>query len=168
MGSNFSRWYRAAFATAIGVVFVAFQFRQAKKQAQIAFEDDCTRQYRDIIQRISVRALLNESLDDELFEKDLNEIYNYFDLTNEQTFLRKQRRVTLATWRNWRDGIQSNMALPASSGVLDLIKTKELLLISKGCAALKRQATWMIRLPEITNISVVLSCAWITSKSALL
>lgn len=103
----------AAAATAIGVVVVAFQFRQAKIQAQTAFEDDYTRQYRDIIQRIPVRALLNEPLDIDAFEKALNEIYNYFDLTNEQIFLRKERRVTTATWVNWCDGIASNMALPA-------------------------------------------------------
>lgn len=103
----------ASSATAFGVVVVAFQFRQAKIQAQTAFEDDYTRQYRDIIQRIPVRALLSEPLDVDSFEKALNEIYNYFDLTNEQVFLRKERRVTTTTWMNWRDGIRSNMALPA-------------------------------------------------------
>jgi hypothetical protein len=103
----------AASATAIGVVVVAFQFRQAKRQTQTAFEDDYTRQYRDIIQRIPVRALLSEPLDVDSFEKALDEIYNYFDLTNEQIFLRKERCVTTATWTNWCDRIKSNIALPA-------------------------------------------------------
>jgi len=53
----------AAFATAIGVSFIAFQILPAIKHAHISFEKAFTRQSRAIIQRISVHALLNEKLD---------------------------------------------------------------------------------------------------------
>ena len=36
------------------------------------FEDDFTRQYREIIQRIPVKALLNEKLSDDDFQMALN------------------------------------------------------------------------------------------------
>lgn len=114
----------AAIATAVGVLFVALQIWQAKRQEQVAFEDVLARQYRDIVQRISVRALLGDHLDDESFEIDLNDIYNYIDLTNEQIFLRRQRRVGLATWGNWLEGIKTNMSLPAFDKAWELIKGK--------------------------------------------
>ncbi len=111
-------------ATATGVFFVYVQIKQTKQQAITSFEDDMTRQYRDIIQRISVKALLKEEISDEEFEKDLNEIYNYIDLTNEQIFLRQQNRISKKTWENWRDGIKSNMDLPALTRAWARIKEK--------------------------------------------
>lgn len=111
-------------ATAVGVVFVAVQIKQTKEQAITSFEDDMTRQYRDIIQKISVKALLKEKLNDADFEKDLNYIYNYIDLTNEQIFLRQQNRISKKTWENWRDGIKSNMDLPAFTRAWARIKEK--------------------------------------------
>lgn len=114
----------ASAATAIGVVFVAVQIGQAKQQAITSFEDDITRQYRDIIQRISVKALLGEELSSKEFEINLNEIYNYIDLTNEQTFLCQQKRISVKTWENWREGIKSNMARPAFEQAWTLIKQK--------------------------------------------
>lgn len=114
----------AVFATALGVTFVAFQIWEAKQQVRVVFEDDFTKQYRDVIHRISVHALLGEELDDESFEKDLNEIYNYIDLTNEQIFIRKQRRISSVTWNNWLSGIRTNMNLPAFSKAWTLIKSR--------------------------------------------
>jgi hypothetical protein len=114
----------AALATALGVLFVALQIWQSKQQEQVAFEDVLTRQYRDIVQKISVRALLGDHLDDEHFESDLNEIYNYIDLTNEQIILRGQHRVSLTTWNNWLEGIKTNMSLPAFDKAWELIKDR--------------------------------------------
>ena len=36
----------------------------------------------------------------------------YFDLSNEEAFLRVQGRVRSEKWANWVEGIQQNMARP--------------------------------------------------------
>ena len=66
----------ASVATAIGVGIAAYQICQAKQQSVTSFEDDFTRQYREIIQRIPVKALLNEDLGEDDFQTALNDIYN--------------------------------------------------------------------------------------------
>ena len=109
---------------AIGVVIAAYQIWHAKQQSVATFEDVFTRQYREIIQRIPVKALLNEELSENDFQAALNEIYNYIDLTNEQIFLRRQKRIRLKTWGNWLDGIKANLALPAFKRSWELIKEK--------------------------------------------
>ena len=114
----------ASVATALGVGVAAYQIWVAKKQSKTSFEDDYTRQYREIIQRIPVKALLNEDLPDNDFQSALNEIYNYIDLTNEEIFLRRQNRIGTKTWENWRDGIESNLKLPAFKKAWELIKEK--------------------------------------------
>ena len=114
----------ASIATAIGVGIAAYQLWQSKQQSVASFEDNFTRQYREIIQRIPVKALLNEPLSDNDFQAALNEIYNYIDLTNEQIFLRRQNRIRSKTWENWRDGMKANFALPAFERAWEMIKKK--------------------------------------------
>jgi len=114
----------ASLATSVGVGIAAYQIWQAKKQSITTFEDDFTRQYREIIQRIPVKALLNENLSDDDFQMALNEIYNYIDLTNEQIFLRRQNRIRSQTWENWRDGMKSNLELPAFKRAWEMIKER--------------------------------------------
>ncbi len=109
---------------AVGIIIAIIQIKQTKQQAITAFEDEMARQYRDIIQRVPVKALLNEELSEKVFEVALNELYNYIDLTNEQVFLRQQNRIREETWKSWRDGIKSNLSLPAFKKAWEIIKEK--------------------------------------------
>ena len=62
--------------------------------------------------RITI-ALLGEELDDSAYAAALPDFYQYFDLSNEQAFLRRQRLVTSRTWANWLEGIQQNLRRPS-------------------------------------------------------
>jgi hypothetical protein len=103
----------ASGATAVGVFLAWWQIRESKQQAISAFEDSFSTQYRNLVQQIPVEALLGEDLDDNSYRANLNDFYHYIDLTNEQVFLRRQRRVSPETWKNWCDGIRSIMSKPA-------------------------------------------------------
>jgi len=109
-------------AAAIGVWFAYAQLRHTRQQAITQFEDGLAREYREIARRIPVRALLGEDLERGDFEKVLNDLYNYIDLTNEQVFLRRQGRVRAETWNNWRDGIRTNLSRPAFQRAWERIK----------------------------------------------
>lgn len=54
----------------------------------------------------------------------LDDFYHYIDLTNEQVFLRIQGRVTAATWRNWREGIEGHLSRPAFQRAWEEIKLR--------------------------------------------
>ncbi|MFL6197754.1 MAG: hypothetical protein ACJ76J_01120 [Thermoanaerobaculia bacterium] len=100
-------------ATALGVFAAVLQIRESKRQAVTAFEDSMSSQYRDLVQRIPVEALLGENLEEPVYRENLNEFYHYIDLTNEQIFLRARDRITPETWQNWCDGIRTILAKPA-------------------------------------------------------
>jgi hypothetical protein len=100
-------------ATALGVAIAAFQLHQAKNQSASAFEDQIAREYRQIAARLPIGALLGESLTDYGHQKALDEFYHYFDLSNEQIFLRQNQRVSNKTWKQWVTGIRSNLERPA-------------------------------------------------------
>jgi len=51
-------------------------------------------------------------------------IYRYIDLSQEQAFLHRRKRVTQETWIEWRSGIRSNMELPAFQEVWAQIEKK--------------------------------------------
>lgn len=101
----------SAFGTALGVVFAAFQLWSSKRQQVLQFEDDIAREYREIARKIPVEALLGKPLEGD--GDVLNSIYSYIDFCNEQVFLRAKGRIRKSTWDNWREGIESNMKLPA-------------------------------------------------------
>ena len=100
-------------ATAVGVVFAAWQLWVTKKQAVLQFEDSMTAQYREILRRLPVEALLGEPLSDARYSETLKEFIHYFDLSNEQAFLRLKKRVRKSTWKEWEEGILQNMRRPA-------------------------------------------------------
>jgi hypothetical protein len=100
-------------ATAIGVGFAAWQLFTTRKQAATTFEDSLTNQYRTLIERIPVAALFGEKLDPQKQADLLSHFYRYFDLCNEQAFLHKEGRISDETWKNWKDGIISNLGRPA-------------------------------------------------------
>jgi hypothetical protein len=103
----------ASIATAVGVLLAGWQLSESREQARTSFEDTLSSQYRDLIQKLPVEALLGEDLDEKLYRETLSEFYHYIDLTNEQIFLRQLGRISPETWASWREGIKSVMSRPA-------------------------------------------------------
>jgi hypothetical protein len=103
----------ASVATAIGVLVAGWQLRVSKKQSLVQFEDQMSAQYREIARRLPIEALLGETLDPNRQAKSLADFYHYFDLSNEQAFLHERRRITKATWKEWKEGIEQNLRRPA-------------------------------------------------------
>ena len=96
-------------ATAFGVIFTACQLYRNHRQSITAFEDSFTREYRELASKIPTKALLGETLTEAEYVKAFDEFYHYFDLCNEQAFHHEKKRVSNATWKFWRDGINSNL-----------------------------------------------------------
>jgi len=96
-----------------GVLLAASQLVAMQKQTRTAFEDSLTEQYREIIHRLPVNALLGEQISDQEFEEALRTFYRYFDLCNEQVFLHKKGRIRRQTWAEWKEGIEQNLMQPA-------------------------------------------------------
>ena len=103
----------SSLATAIGVLFAAWQLWLAHRQSVTTFEDSFAREYRDLAAKLPTNALLGAELTDKEYEDGFDEFYHYFDLCNEQAFLRQLGRITPRTWRFWQDGIASNLKRPA-------------------------------------------------------
>jgi hypothetical protein len=103
----------ANFATASGIAVASWQIWLSVKQARTSFEDGLTREFRDTIKGLPVDILLGREVSDETVKSNLGIFYQYFDLTNEQIFLRASRRVGEDTWKNWFIGIHAMMKLPA-------------------------------------------------------
>jgi hypothetical protein len=114
----------ASAATAIGVFFAAAQLWITRRQTTTAFEDALSKEYREIAQRLPVAALLGDRLDDGDQSTALQQFYHYIDLTNEQVFLRANRRISKTAWRNWVDGIQANLGQPAFRAAWEEIKSR--------------------------------------------
>jgi len=103
----------SSIATAVGVFFAAFQLWHTRARAITTFEDTLANEYREIIDRLPTEAMFGESLTAEVQLKHLHDFYRYLDLTNNQVFLRKIRRISKKTWRFWSEGIETNLARPA-------------------------------------------------------
>lgn len=99
--------------TTVAVLVAAWQVRKGTQQARTDFEDDLSREYREVARCIPVKAHLGQELGEEEFERAFPRLYQYIDLTNEQIFLRMNGRISKATWLNWGDGIKSNLGRPA-------------------------------------------------------
>jgi hypothetical protein len=125
-GINLLDWVTAiaSIATAVGVLMAWWQIRLAKQQAITQFEDNMAREYREIALRLPVRALLGEELDEKEYAQALDDFYHYIDLSNEQTFLRQNKRISAETWKNWCDGIKSNLSRPAFRKAWEEIKSR--------------------------------------------
>jgi hypothetical protein len=87
------------------------EIEQTKQHAQTSFEDDLSREYREIVHALPVAAFYEDGdieFDDELRRT----FYRYFDLCNEQLFLSRLDRVSTDTTAQWRAGIVGNLRLP--------------------------------------------------------
>ena len=100
-------------ATAIGVGIAAWQLAHSRQQAQSAFEDSFTEQYRRILGQMPLDALLGAPLSEDELKQSLRAFYEYFDLSNEQVFIGRRGRFRAERWANWQEGIRRNMARPA-------------------------------------------------------
>ena len=85
----------------------------ARLQAATQFEDSLSAQYRSLMRAVPVNAVLDEDLQDAEYRRTLPVFYPYFDLCNEQAFLRSRRWIRRATWKDWREGIVTNLTKPA-------------------------------------------------------
>ena len=83
----------AAVATAIGVGLTAWGLYLGRRQARVTFEDSITGDYREIVRRLPIEALLGQDVDETVIEASLLDFYAYIDLTNEQIFLRAKGRI---------------------------------------------------------------------------
>ena len=118
----------ASLATAIGVCIAAcgvciaaWQIWESEKLHQTSFEDGLDQQYRKLAMDIPVDALIGKPINDKK-EKLREIIYNYLDLCNEQTYLRRKKRVSKDRWKKWNDGIKDNLSKPAFKEVWNEIK----------------------------------------------
>ncbi|MGA2475165.1 MAG: hypothetical protein ABSF73_00950 [Terriglobia bacterium] len=114
----------ASCVTAGGVIVAFIQIWLARKQSVTQFEDEMSRQYREILKTIPVEALLGEELTAKELEEAENGIYHYLDLSNEEVFLRQNNRVSSETWRSWCDGIKANLSRKTFGKVWIKIKEK--------------------------------------------
>lgn len=114
----------ASIATAVGVFLAWWQIRESRKQSVTNFEDTLSTQYRELIQKLPVEALLGEDLEEAQYRDKLSEFYHYIDLTNDQIFLRQRGRVSREAWENWREGIKSVMSRPAFARAWEEIRRR--------------------------------------------
>jgi hypothetical protein len=110
--------------TAIGVAFGAWQIRLGKKQSQAEFEDSLDQQYRSISMELPVDVLIGKEPSDEQRAYVRELIYNYFDLANEQSYLRAKGRICKLTWASWSVGIETHLKRPAFAMVYEEIIEK--------------------------------------------
>jgi hypothetical protein len=103
----------APIVTALGVSIGVLQLWHTKRQAVTLFEDALAKEYREITGTIPTAALLGELLPAELMHAYLPDFYRYFDLSNNQIFLRQIGRISKKTWVFWVGCVQTNLARPA-------------------------------------------------------
>lgn len=111
-------------ATALGVFLAWWQLMHARRQARTVFEDALAKEYREIALRLPLGAMFEEEIDFEHHPEALVHFYHYIDLSNEQVFLRQNRRVCKQTWISWCGGIQSNLRRPAFQKAWEEIKNR--------------------------------------------
>lgn len=112
----------ASLATAVSVGIAAWQIRESRKLAQTTFEDSLDKQYRRLVMKIPVDALIGKPMPDERKREVREMIFNYLDLCNEQAYLRNKKRVTKSRWNDWNEGIRDNLNKPAFKEVWEEIK----------------------------------------------
>ncbi len=114
----------ATCVAAVAVWFAREQLRTGREISQLQFEDSLAKEYRDLANRIPTKALLGEGLSQKEYAKSFDDIFHYIDLSNEQVYLRFRNRIGKDVWENWRDGIKTNLALPAFRRAWNEIKEK--------------------------------------------
>ena len=111
-------------ATPLGVIFAGSQLWISQRQARTAFEDQLSSQYREIVRKLPIGAVLGDELSDSDVLSALPDFLHYLDLCNEQAYLRKQRRVRKTTWKEWEEGIHQNLQRPAFARAWQIIAAR--------------------------------------------
>jgi len=111
-------------ATMLGVIFAGSQLWMSRKQSRTSFEDQLASQYREIIRRLPIGALLGDELSEEEMDSALPAFLHYFDLCNEQVYLRNKHRIDKVTWKEWDEGIHQNLRRPAFAKAWQIITTR--------------------------------------------
>lgn len=126
MGGKLPEWIAAsaALASMTGLWFIRRQLQLTEEIAKLQFEDSLEKEYRQLIAGIPIKALLDSDLSEEEYRKSFDEFFRYFDLSNKQAALWKEKRIDKATWDNWRSGIRFNLSLPAFSKAWGEVKTR--------------------------------------------
>jgi len=109
---------------AAGALLIVLQIWQAKKQAVTSFEDSLNAEYRRIIHAIPVKATFGEPFTAEEIAKYIDEFLFYFDLCNQQAFLRKEERIQNKIWEFWSEGMRLNFNLPAFKQAWGEVETR--------------------------------------------
>lgn len=112
----------ALLLTAGGVIAAFVQISQTRKVAVAEFENGLYKKYRAIIKDIPVTALLGHDSERDLRDDELNQLYHYIDLCNEQVFLRQIERIGPEIWQNWCSGIEGNLRRAAFRKAWERIK----------------------------------------------
>ncbi|MFT7184709.1 MAG: hypothetical protein ACI84K_000075 [Pseudohongiellaceae bacterium] len=112
----------ASVATAIGVLFAAWQFRQSQKQSQASFEDSMDQQYRSLSMALPVDVLIGKESSKEDKDKVRELVFNYLDLSNEQVYFRAKGRISKYTWESWSLGIKGHLERPAFKQVFEEVR----------------------------------------------
>lgn len=111
-------------ATAIGLAVTALQVYLGTEQSKTAFEDGLTKEYRELLAGLPQEITLQQSLADERVDEYFPLLYRYFDLCNEQAYLRSKERIRPDTWREWSTGIRANLARPGFRAAWQRIKSE--------------------------------------------
>jgi hypothetical protein len=118
----------AAWATAVGVLFAAIALLLQRSQARTQFEDSLVDEYRQLIKPDLVGDVLLQDVFAELPQvkrEHVQRMYLYFDLCNEQVFLRATGRVSRPTWViQWGPGIKQNLDYAKIAEAWKLIQEK--------------------------------------------
>jgi len=130
----------SAIIALFGFIIIIFQLIQNKKITRTKFEDSLSNEYRNIIEKLPVLAMLGKEIPDlsetgnveailkeinpakkRRQEKILSRFYRYFDLCNEQVFLMMKGRISKATWEEWQSGIKTNFRRTSFMNAFDLL-----------------------------------------------
>ena len=114
----------ASIATAFGIIIAAWQIWLGRRQSRLDFEDSFDQRYRDLTMQIPVDALIGDPFPSEDQKRVRELVFNYLDLCNEQVYLRMRKRISKVRWKDWCEGMQSNLEKPAFKEVWDEIQKK--------------------------------------------
>lgn len=127
MGSNsLVEWVGivSGVATASGVPVLIYQLSLSRKQAMTEFADEMVRTYRGIVHALPIGALLGQNLSASEMDASMKDFYRYFDLCNQQTWLRHLGRIEKDTWNQWADGIEAHLKRGAFAAAWQRIKSR--------------------------------------------
>ena len=115
-------------ATAVGVLFGAFEIRLSKQQSMASFENDLNRQYRTITMNLPVDILIGKAVTDKDTLSMIREnIYNYCDLCNKQIYFRSHGRISHPTWLSWGAGMRAHFNRPMFKKVYEEINVEQVM-----------------------------------------